>query len=149
MHPPIRVHALTVSNNQSKEFFNAIEGTLQTMTPLQLHEVNLLNPQLEAINISYNDDWQPFFGFTSGFTHDEERVYLPEGIWLLSKIREYLENLNLKIKGGRVSINSIRVYKRLDDKRLLDLCLFTWQGDDVWQKCNWLLMDARNRAHPT
>lgn len=143
---PVHVHALTVSDLHAREFFVAVENTLRTMTSLQLHQIYYCNRPYHAINFSFNHAYIPFFGFTAGFTPEEDRVYMPEDVWLLNKIGNYLDGLNLGIPGGRVSISSARVIKRLDDNSVIDLCVFTWQGEDVWSKCNQLLNNARARA---
>jgi len=102
------------------------------MTQVQLHQVHLFNEELEAIYISYNGQWEPFIGFTAGLNPEEDRGYLPEKIWLLDRIGEFLDELNLGIPGGRVMINSTGVLKRFDDNAIQFLCVFTWDGCDFW-----------------
>lgn len=147
MLKPIHVYALTVTSDQAREFLIAIENAIRTMTEFQLQQIYFLNHDLQAIHLSYDGEYRPFIGFTAGFNYKDDRVYLSKNIWLLIQIGKYLKELNLSKPGGRVFINSYQVKRRSDDYRLHDLCCFEWEGEDVWQKCQKILKDAKHKAY--
>lgn len=138
----IKVWAVTVTQEKSDQLIKAVEEVVKNLNSNELGVINLINYQRKAIVISFDIGYRPFLGFSHGFNLPENRKFLKNGTLLMEIaeiFKQYSENLNNKLPGGRIFINSKMVIHDNDP-----ICLFSWTGEDIYINCRNILKHYRS-----
>ncbi len=128
----------------------------------QLYEAYLYVWKRNAIAISFNKDWQPFIGYTTGYNEPDDRTRIFSGCELLKLIQEKLKIWHNAItvdipnepRGGRVFIKKECVYRYTYESEIV-LFRCVWLGDDKYDTnpvlktlhCNKILSGKKYRIN--
>jgi len=117
-------HIVTLA--EADELCGAIEETLKRLDYAHLSSVYLTRrgKKHHGIAVSFDAEWRPFLGHTTGFNHKSKRDYLRASSRLLDVVRGYLLHAPRWKPGGRVFLS--REAARLDSAILTT---WDWSGE--------------------
>ena len=122
-----------IARDDASAFLRGIENTISKMLPEQIEAVYLYSFQRNAIVVSFDGDWKPFFGYTRGYNYPDDRTYLVGGGPFLALVRSRFKHLPHDISGGRVFLGSSYAYRApLDmDKEVEVFLRYIWLGNSL------------------
>jgi len=139
MYPENLPPQVIISEEQTREFLDAISEALYALDIETLEQVYLFSNRAVVISFSYY--YKPFIGFSMDYNDPDYRVYINRESYVLNWIAEALNIQGREIPGGRVFIEREYAYiKDLDFGRSIILYL-DWQGFDPYE----LVIDAINQ----
>lgn len=125
-------------------FLAGITTTLANMSPDGIEQVYLYSLERNAIVISFDGTWRPFFGYTRGYNYPEDRTYMIGGGAFLALVRSRFKSLPHDIPGGRVFLSSDRAFRVLRDYKEETFLRYIWLSDsgNVFFDVLWLLLQS-------
>ena len=133
------VEQLIISEEQTREFLDAISEALYALDIEALEQLYLFSNRAVVISFSYY--YKPFIGFSMDYNDPDYRVYINQESYVLNWIAVALNSQGRDIPGGRVFIEKEYAYiKDLDFGRSIILFL-DWQGFDPYE----LVINAINQ----
>lgn len=126
-----------IDKKDAGAFYYAFEKALSKLSLTDLHDIYLYIYHRQAVAISFDADWKPFIGYTSGHNDIERRVPLVGGGVVIKMIKDGLMDFYKILKkfnprepkGGRVFINKNLVYRHTMDEDFL-LLRTIWLGNN-------------------
>ena len=139
MYPEYFPPQVIISEEQTREFLDAISEVLYALDIEALEQLYLFSDRAVVISFSYY--YKPFIGFSMDYNDPDHRVYINQESYVLNWIAEALNIQGRDIPGGRVFIEREYAYiKDLDFGRSIILYL-DWQGFDPYE----LVIDVINQ----
>jgi len=121
---------IEVSQAQAAALLRDIQFALKSMTDEERENVYLFPSTPVGIAISFDSNYHPFIGQTSGLNTRSQRTHLRFDNPLLRQIADALEALGKEEKGGRVFLTSRGVYCK-DGSQQVVLVRWNWPEGDL------------------
>lgn len=108
MSPILLPSPVQFSKKQIDELIGTFQKAFANLSYDELTFIRLFDE--DAIVVSFSIDYKPFLGFTKGYNHPDQRVYIPKETTILNRLGEALDSYGRDKAAGRVFIQNDRVY---------------------------------------
>ena len=139
MYPEYTPPPVIISEDQTREFLDAISEAPYSLNIETLEQIYLFHDRAVVISFSYY--YLPFIGFTTDYNDPDYRVYINQESYVLTRIAEALDIQRRDIPGGRVFIEKEYAYIKDSEFRRSVILYLDWQGFDPYE----LVIDAINQ----
>ncbi len=89
-----------IDRDNAKKFYQAVEAAFSRMSYEQLQEAYWYVDRRNAIAVSFDKDWQPFIGYTSGYNELDDRTRLNGGGEIIKLAQDNFKGIAQNNKGS-------------------------------------------------